>query len=54
MLGKEAAWVGSNVRVGRKVKRGALIFCRKSELGIAGNTSRCIREEKHEEGVMNQ
>jgi hypothetical protein len=54
LRGKEAAWVGSNVRVGRKVMRGELIFCRKSDLGIAGKTSGCIREEKHEEGVLNQ
>jgi hypothetical protein len=50
--GNEAAQVGSNVQVGRKVMRGERIFCRKSAQGPVGKTSGCIRKEKHEEGSV--
>jgi hypothetical protein len=43
-----------DVRVERKVKRGALVFCRESATGPVGKTSRRNREVKREEGVLNQ
>jgi hypothetical protein len=52
--GRKAARVGYYLQVGRKVKRGASIFCRGSTPGPVGKTSRCSRKEKHEEGVLNQ
>jgi hypothetical protein len=51
---REAGRVGLHLRVGRKVMRGEMIFCRKSFHGSVGKTSWCIREEKHEEGVLNR
>jgi hypothetical protein len=49
-----AVRVGSNLRVGWKVRRGGLVFFARADSGPVGKTSRCIRKDKHEEGVLNQ